>query len=108
MKEKEFKEAFDNLFGPLVEKKVNEVLSIKTENQPPQMENPLQFLSVYKAAKEFGCSSSLLQRAMNSLELEFFQSEGRTYVRRIDVFNYLESIKIKNKANVNDYSFFKK
>ena len=98
MREHDFKQALENFLNPIVEKMVQQVL-IEKNTDSTSIKEPEQFLTVGKAAKEFGCTTHLLQKAMNNQELEYYHADNRTYVRRKHVFNYLESIKIPSKES---------
>lgn len=105
MKKEQFEQAFEQLFQPMIEKCIAKVL----ESKPgATIENPEQWLSIGKSAKEFGCHQHLLRKAMTSLELPYYQPEGRNvYLKRIDVYNYLESIKMRSKNDSEEYPFLK-
>jgi len=106
MKKEDFEKAFEDLMSPIVEKVVERALSEKN-NQSTPVDNPEQFLTIGQAAKEFGCTKHLLQSAINNLELDYYKPENRTYIKRKDVYNYLESIRIRSKENKEDYDFLK-
>lgn len=106
MKVEKMDEAFETLFSPMVEKLVKQVLSDKVDS-PPDIKEPEKFLTIGQASKEFGCSTFLLQKAISNLELDYYKPENRTYIKRKDVHNYLESIKIRSKTNMEDYEFLK-
>ena len=104
MKDNNFNDAFETLFSPLVEKMVTRVLHEQKETKVPVKE-PEQFLTIGQAAKEFGCTTHLLQKAINNLELDYYKPENRTYIKRKDMYSYLESIKIPCRDNNDDCKF---
>lgn len=106
MKNNGMDEAFETLFSPMVEKMVKQVLLDKVD-VPLDIKEPEQFLTIGKASNEFGCSPHLLQKALNNLELDYYKADNRTYIKRKDVYNYLESLKILSKDNKEDYEFLK-
>ncbi len=95
MKDKKFEEAFENLMNPLVKKMVQQVLIERQDSTAP-VKDPEQFLTIGQAVKEFGCTPHLLQKAINNLEIDYYKPENRTYIKRKDVFKYLESIRISS------------
>lgn len=105
MKKEQFEQAFEQLFQPMIEKCIAKALDAKPEST---VKDPDQWLTIGKAAKEFGCNQHLLRKAMVNLDLAYYQPEGRNvYIKRIDVYNYLESIKMKSKNDAEEYSFLK-
>lgn len=105
MKKEQFEQAFEQLFQPIIERCVVKVLEAKPE---ATIKDPEQWLSIGKACKEFGCHQHFLRKAMISLELPYYQPEGRNvYLKRIDVYNYLESIKMRSKNDAEEYPFLK-
>lgn len=97
MTENNLFEALESFISPIVEKKVKEALDDRTKNT--NIKDLEQFLTVGQASKEFGCSTHLLQKAINNMELDYYKPENRTYIKRRIVHEYLESIRIASKEN---------
>jgi len=95
-------QALEQLFQPMIEKTVSKLLKEKKE---VAIENPEQLLTIAKACNEFGCSQHTLRRAMLNLELSYYQPEGRTYVKRIDVFRFMENLRIRSINEADEYPF---
>lgn len=104
MKKEKFERQFEQLIEPIVEKCVSRLLEEKKETA---IENPEQWLSVGQASKEFGCTQFTLRNAMSKNELAYYQPENRTYVKRIDVFRYLDRLRFRAKDEVEEYPFLK-
>ena len=104
MKKEKFEEAFEQLFQPMIEKCVSRLLEEKKETT---VENPEQWLTIAKACKEFGCTQHTLRKAMLKQELPYYQPENRTYVKRLDVFRYMEDLRIRSKDDAEEYPFLK-
>lgn len=104
MKKEKFESQFEQLIEPIVEKCVSRLLDEKKEST---VENPEQWLSVGQACKEFGCTQFTLRNAMSKAELAYYQPENRTYVKRIDVFRYLERLRFRAKDEVEQYPFLR-
>ena len=86
----------EELLTPIVEKIVEQQLSEKGESVT-NVKNPEQFLRIGQAAKEIGCSKYILEKAMENQELSYIQPESRRLIKRGDLYNYLESIRIGRK-----------
>jgi len=97
-----FGEAFEELIQPIVQRCVAQELA---KNKELTVKKPEQWLSIHQARLEFGCSDHTLRKAMLKLELPYYQTDSRTYIKRIEVHRYLESIKIKSKDDPEPYSF---
>lgn len=104
MKQGKIEEAFELFIQPIIEKCISKALE---ENKESTIKDPEQWLTMGKACKEFGCTIHTLRQAMTKQELPYYQPENRTYVQRKDVFRYLESVKIKSKNDVEEYSFLR-
>jgi hypothetical protein len=102
MKNGKIEEAFEQFIQPIIEKCISKVLE---ENKELTIKEPEQWLTMGKASKEFGCTINTLRQAIAKQELPYYQPENRMYVKRKDVFLYLESIKIKSRDDVEEYHF---
>lgn len=102
MKKPTMEEAFEQLFQPMIEKTVSKLLNEKKE---VTIENPEQLLTIAKACNEFGCTQHTLRRAMSKLELSYYQPDNRTYIKRIDVFRFMENLRIRSINEVDEYPF---
>lgn len=102
MKKENLEQAFEQLFQPMIEKCLAKALET---NKEPLIKEPEQFLTIGKACKEFGCTQNMLRHAMNKQEIPYYSLESRTYLKRIEVHRYLESIRIKGKNDVDEYEF---
>lgn len=105
MKKPTMEEAFEQLFQPMIERTVSKLLEEKKETT---IENQEQWLTIGKASKEFGCTEHVLRKAMLNLELPYYQPDNRTYVKRIDVFRFLENQRIRSKNEADAYPFLDK
>jgi len=85
----------DLLFS-IAEEVVDQKLSEKGESVT-NVKNPEQFLRIGQEAKEIGCSKYILEKAMENQELSYIQPESRRLIKRGDLYNYLESIRIGRK-----------
>jgi Rieske Fe-S protein len=104
MKNGKIEEAFEQFIQPIIEKCISKALE---ENNESTIKDPEQWLTMGKACKEFGCTLNTLRQAMIKQELPYYQPENRTYLKRKEVFRYLESVKIKSKNDVEEYSFLR-
>lgn len=102
MKKETLEQAFEQLFQPMIERCLAKALET---NKEPMIKEPEQFLTIGKACKEFGCTQNILRQAMNRQEIPYYSLESRTYLKRIEVHRYLESIRIKGKNDVDEYEF---
>lgn len=102
MKKPTMEEAFEQLFQPMIERTVTKLLNEKKETT---VQNPEQLITIGKACKEFGCTEHMLRKAMLNLELPYYQPENRTYIKRIDVFHFMENQRIRSKNEADDYPF---
>jgi hypothetical protein len=102
MKKPTIEEAFQQLFEPMIEKTVSRLLN---EKKDTIVQNPEQLLTITKACKEFGCTQHMLRKAMLNLELPYYQPDNRTYIKRIDVFRFMENQRIRSKDEADEYPF---
>jgi len=105
MKNGKIEEALEQFIQPIIEKCISKALE---ENKESTIKDPEQWLTMGKACKEFGCTLHTLRQAINKLDLPYYQPDNRTYLKRKEVFRYLESIKIKSKNDVEEYFFLKR
>jgi hypothetical protein len=104
VKKAKIEEAFELLLQPIIDKCISKRLE---ENNEITVKEPEQWLSIGRASKEFGCTQNTLRQAMMKQELPYYQPENRTFLKRIDVHRYLETVRIKSRDDVEDYSFLK-
>lgn len=102
MKTAKIEEVLEQFIQPIIEKCISKVLE---ENKESAIKDPEQWLTMGKASKEFGCTINTLRQAIAKQELPYYQPENRTFIKRKDVFRYLESIKIKSRDDVEEYHF---
>lgn len=105
MKEQKILEALEAFVKPIVEKCLSEAMSKDPASAPKDRE---QFLTLGQASKEFGCTDHLLRKAINNNELSYYQPDRRLYVKRGDVFDYIQSIKVISKDQPQEYQFLNK
>lgn len=102
MKNEKFEQAFEQLFQPMIERCLAKALET---NREPTIKEPEQFLTIGKACKEFGCTQNMLRQAIAKQEIPYYPLESRTYLKRIEIHRYLESIRIKDKNDAGEYTF---
>lgn len=90
------------LLEDLIEKKIEEKLG---KRQAPGTPDENKWLTIGVAAKEFGCTPFSLQKAIAENEIDSYQPDGRTYVRRKDVAAWIESVRIRANSGVSEYEF---
>ncbi len=101
-RKEKFERQFEQFIEPIVEKCVSRLLEEKKE---AAIENPQQMISVGQASKDYGCTQFMLRNAMAKGELAYYQPENRSYVKRIDVFRYLDRLRFRAKDEVEEYPF---
>lgn len=94
----------DALVEEIIERKLEEKLNTRQATGTPD-EN--KWLSVGIAAKEFGCTTFSLEKAIAENQIDSYRPDGRTYLKRKDVRSWIESIRIRANSGVNEYQFLK-